>query len=167
MEGYEMTTIIYPMPEWIEQCVKSYSSEYEKKLKKITGDSVFHVKADPEAGIEKDLYISFKLDFGKLISLSYYSEEHAKKEADYIMGSSFTVWKKVLKKEYSFMWAFASLRIKLEKGSTVGAMAFVPVSETLVDAVTPGDLKYPDELDPDELEKFKSDFKAIREKLGV
>jgi hypothetical protein len=58
-------------------------------------------------------------------------------------------------------------RIKLEKGDTVGALALGPHANTLVDVITQVDLKFGDDLSPDELEKFKASFEDYRAKAGV
>ena len=162
-----MAEYIYPSPEWLEESTKLYGSEFEGKLKSLSGHFGYHITADPALGIEKDFYMCMVLDAGKLMRLEHYSEEDAKKEADFILGATPPVWKRILQKLDKFVGAFMGGRIKLEKGDTVGALALGPHANTLVDSLTQVDLKFGDDLSPDELAKFKSSFEDYRAKAGV
>lgn len=162
-----MAEYIYPSPEWLEESFKLYGPEFEGKLKSLSGHFAYHISADPTFGIEKGFYMCMVLDAGKLMRLEHYSEEDAKKEADFIMGATPPVWKRILQKLDKFVGAFMGGRIKLEKGDTVGALALGPHANTLVDSLTQVDLKFGDDLSPEELEKFKASFAEYREKAGV
>lgn len=164
-----MTTCIYPTGEWLEESFKAYQLDpkFEETLKKLSGHFGYHILADPAFGIEKGLYMCMVLDAGKLTRLEHYSEEDAKKEADFIMGATPPVWKRILKKLDKFVGAFMGQRIKLEKGDTVGALALGPHANTLVDVLTQVELQFPDDLSPDDLAKFKSTFEEYRAKKDV
>lgn len=162
-----MAEYIYPSPEWLEESTKLYGPEFEEKLKPLSGHFAFLIQADPAFGIEKDLYMCMVMDAGKLARLVIYSEEDAKKEADFILAATPSVWKRILQKLDKFVGAFMGGRIKLEKGDTVGALALGPHANTLVDVITQVDLKFGDDLSPEELEKFKGSFAEYREKAGV
>jgi putative sterol carrier protein len=162
-----MAEYIYPSPEWLEESFKLYGPEFEGKLKSLSGHFAFLIKADPVFGLEKDLYMCMVMDAGKLGRLAVYSEEDAKKEADFILAATPSVWKRILQKLDKFVGAFMGGRIKLEKGDTVGALALGPHANTLVEVITQVDLKFGDDLSPDELEKFKASFEDYRAKAGV
>ena len=162
-----MAEVLYPTPEWLEESLKAFGPEFENKLKSLSGHFGYHIMADPKFGIEKDLYMSMVLEAGKLTRLEHYSEEDAKKEADFIMGATPPVWKRILQKLDKFVGAFMGGRIKLEKGDTVGALALGPHANTLVDCLTQITLKFPDDLSPDEFESYKSAFAEYRAKKGV
>lgn len=162
-----MAECVYPSPEWLEESLKLYGPEFEGKLKSLSGHFGYHVSADPAFGIEKEFYMCMVLDAGKMTRLEHYSEEEALKEADFIMGATPPVWKRILQKLDKFVGAFMGGRIKLEKGDTVGALALGPHANTLVDALTQVDLKFGDDLSPDELEKFKASFEDYRTKAEV
>ena len=162
-----MTTCIYPMPEWLEESKKLYDSTFEKKLKKISGHYAYRIKAEPAWGIDKDLFQCSIMDAGKLIELKFYTEEEAQKDADFIMVASAPVWKNILTKSDKFVAAFMSRRIKLEKGNPVKALALGPYAGTMVASLTQVELIFPDDLSPEELEKFKVSFAEYREKAGV
>ncbi len=159
--------IYYPMPNWAEESAKLYSKDFEEKLQKLSGSFGYRIIADPTWGIDKDAYLIMTLDAGKLKKLAICSEQHCKENAQYIIGGTPAVWKKILTKKDKFVGAFMGGRVKLEKGDTVGALALGPHANTLVDALTQVDLKFPDDLSPAELAEFKSKFEAARAKLGV
>lgn len=162
-----MTTCIYPTPEWLEESAKLYDSTFENKLRKLSGHYGYRIKAEPSWGIEKDLMQCCILDAGKLVELKFYTEEEAQKEANFIMAASAQVWKNILTKADKFVAAFMSRKIKLEKGNPVKALALGPYAPTMVDALTQVELRFPDDLSPDELETFKASFAEYREKAGV
>ena len=162
-----MTTYIYPSAEWLEESTKQYGSEFEDKLKKLSGYYAYRIRANPEWGIEKDLMMCAVIDAGKLVKLEHCTEEEAKNDAKFIMAADANTWKRILRKLDKFVGAFMGQRIKLEKGNTVKALGLAPHANTLVESLTQVELKFPDELSPEELDEFKSSFAAYREKAGV
>ena len=66
-----------------------------------------------------------------------------------------------------FVGAFMGQRIKLEKGNTIKALGLAPHANTLVDSLTQVDLKFPDELSPEELAEFKTQFAEYRAGKGL
>lgn len=162
-----MAEYIYPGPEWLAESLKLYGSEFEGKLKSLSGHFCFRIREDSTFGIEKDVYLAMVMAAGKLERLEIYSEEDAKNEADFILAATPPVWKRILLKLDKFVGAFMGGRIKLEKGDTVGALALGPHANTLVDVITQVDLKFGDDLSSDELAEFKSSLGAYREKAGV
>jgi putative sterol carrier protein len=168
-EVLEMTEYIYPGPEWLEDSKKAFDADtsYEEKLKKLTGGYCFQITAEPEWGIDKDAYIFMGMDAGKMTKFCHVSEDQAKKDSEYIMGATPQTWKRILKKKAKFVGQFMMGKVKLVQGNTVGALALGPYSGTLVNVLTLVDLKFPDELQPDELEKFKTAFTEFRANAGV
>lgn len=162
-----MTTCIYPSAEWLEESTKRYGSEFENKLKSLSGFYAYRIRANPEWGIEKDILMCSVVDSGKLVRLEHCTEEDAKENADFIMAAEANTWKRILRKLDKFVGAFMGQRIKLEKGNTIKALGLAPHANTLVDSLTQVELRFPDELSPDELENFKVSFSEYREKVGV
>ena len=74
---------------------------------------------------------------------------------------------RILTKKDKFVGAFMGGRVKLKKGNTVGALALGPHAGNLVDVLTQVDLKFPDDLSPEELEAFKKDLAAKRSERGI
>ena len=162
-----MTTYVYPQPEWPDASVELYDEGFEKKLASLSGNFGFQIGAEPEWGIEDEIYLSMVLDAGKLIEFKSCSKDYVYDKADYIMGATPQAWKRILTKKDKFVGAFMGGRVKLEKGDTVGALALGPHANTLVDVITQVELKFPDDLAPEELETFKADFAKSRSERGV
>ena len=162
-----MTTYVYPQPEWTEESAAIYSEVFEKKLAILSGNFAYRINAEPDWGIEKDLFFTMFLEAGKLRELKHCTKEHAFDKADFLLSAAPSTWKKILTKKDKFVGAFLGGRIKLEKGDTVGAMAVGPHANTLVDVLTQVDLKFPDELSSEELASFKSELAQTRSERGI
>ena len=164
-----MAVCQYCTPEWLEESAKAFGSkpEFEEKLKKLTAKVLFRVQAEPSWGIDKDILFGSFVEAGKLTKMAFFSEEDAKKEADFILSATPQEWKKILRKENKFMTDFMLGRIKLEQGSKVGVLSLAPHSNTIVDALTQVELQFPDELSEDELIHYRSHMEEFRGKLNV
>jgi putative sterol carrier protein len=169
MGGQEMAAYQWCTPEWLEESAEHYRSkpEFEQKLRKLSVKVCFRVKADPSWGIDKDILFGTAVDAGKLTKIGFFSEEDAKKEADYILSATPEEWKKILRKESKFLGDFMLGRIKLEMGSKVGIVGLAPYANTLVDALTQVEIQFPDEMSEDELSKYKAHMEEFRGNLGV
>ncbi|MBT6339084.1 MAG: hypothetical protein HOJ48_07305 [Desulfobacula sp.] len=164
-----MTTYQYCTPEWLEESAKVFRSnpEAQQKLKKLTADMAYRVKADPAFGIDQDILFCAYFDAGKLNKLELIAEETAKTESEYIMTATPTTWKKVLNKEKKFLTEFLLGKIKLEKGSKVGVLGVAPHANNIVDSLTPFDLEFGDDLSGDEKGKYRAYMEEFRKELGV
>ena len=162
-----MTTYVYPQPEWPDASAELYNEGFEKKLAALSGKFGFQIGAEPDWGIEKEVYLSMILDAGKLVEFKSCSKDYAHDTSDYIMGATPQAWKRILTKKDKFVGAFMGGRVKLEKGDTVGALALGPHANTLVDVITQVELKFPDDLSPEELETFKADFTKSRSERSI
>jgi hypothetical protein len=164
-----MTTYQYCTPEWLEASAKAYRSDekFANAFEKLTLKICFLVKAEVAWGIEKDIIFGAFVDKGQLMRLSFFSEEDAKKQADFILAATPQEWKKILRKESKFITDFMLGKIGLEQGSKVGVLGVAPYAGTFVDALTQIQLQFPDELSPDELTQYRSHMQEFRAKLGV
>ena len=163
-----MTAYHYCTPEWLEESARIYqtNSKAKAKLKKLTANMVYRVKAEPSWGINKDVLFSAYFDEGELNELKLVSEEAAN-EAEYIMAATPQTWKKILRKERKFITDFLLGNIKLEKGSKVGVLGVAPHANNIVEAITPMELIFPDELSSEDLEQYRNNMEAFRKDLGV
>lgn len=164
-----MAKFQYCTPEWLEESAKIYrsTSSFEEKFKKLSEKVCYRVKADPTWGIDRDILFGTFIEAGKLTKLAFFSEEEARKEANYILVATPQEWKKILRKESKFLTEFMLGRVKLEKGSKIAILGLAPYAPTLVEALTQVELQFPDEMTPDELAKYKSYLKEFRKKLDL
>jgi len=76
-------------------------------------------------------------------------------------------WKSILTKKTKFVTDFMLGKIKLDHGSKIGVLGIAPHSNTLVDAMTQVELRFPDQMTPEEVEQYRAHMKDFRVKLGV
>lgn len=164
-----MATYQYCTPEWLEESAKIYRSnpEAQARLKKLSADMAYRVKADPKFGIDEDILFCACFSEGKLNKLALVSEETALAEAEYVMAASPTTWKKILRKERKFVTDFMLGNIKLEKGSKIGVLSVAPHANNIVDSLTPFELIFGDELSGEDLEQYRANMATFRKELGV
>ena len=162
-----MDYFVYPEPGWVEASVEKYDATFEQKLAPLSGKFCFKINEEQAWGIEKDVFVSFMVEAGKLVEFKHCTEEYAMENCDYIMGATPPAWKRIIIGKDKFVGAFMGGRVKLVKGDTVGALAVGPHDNTIVEVLSQVTLRFPDDLDADELAKFKVDFKAAREERGV
>ena len=164
-----MAAIRYCTPEWLEESARVYRSspEIQKELSKLSTKLSFRIQAEPAWGIEADIYFGAVVEAGELRELAFVSAETAKGTADYIMGATAPEWKRVLRKEVKAITEMMLRKIVLEKGSMASALALMPYAPTFIDALTKVDLRFPDELTPQEIEQFRADVKEFRARLRV
>jgi putative sterol carrier protein len=161
-----MTTYIYPSKEWAAASADCYDQSFEEKLKNLTGKFSFNIMADPELGIESDLYFLLDIDGGKLQGFGPCAKDVAHEKAKFVMNATFQTWKEILTEKSSFTKKFLLGKIKLEKGTKVGAMGIAPHSSTLVSFQNQVELNYPDELSADELAAYKTKLASARQEGG-
>jgi len=164
-----MTTCYYCTPEWLETTAANFRSnnEAKEKLKKLSGKMVYRVKAEPAWGIDKDVFFCLFFDQGELMRLELISEEAGKDEAEFVMGATPQIWKKILRKESKFITDFMLGKIKLEKGSKIGVLSVAPHANNVIDLLTSVNLVFPDELSEDEFVQYKTNMQTFRKELGV
>lgn len=164
-----MTIVRYPTPEWLEESAKKYRSnpKFQKELQKISAKMYYRIKAKPDWGIDEDILFGISVKNGELLELGFASEEEAKENAEYIIAATPEGWKSLIRKNTKFLTDFMTGKVTLELGSKVGVLGLAPHANTLIDALTPGEIQFPDEMTPEELEQFRADVTEFRAELGV
>ena len=159
----------YCTPEWLEETERIYGSDpsLEGKLRKLSAKMCFRIKAEPSWGIEKDIIFGTFIEEGKLTKIAFFSEEDARREAEYILAATPQEWKKVLRKENKFLTDFMLGRIKLEKGNKVTVLGLAPYAPTVIDALTKVQIQFPDEMSGEELTKYRVYMEEFRKNLSV
>ena len=164
-----MAPVLYCTPQWFEESIKKYQSNsiLQEKLKKLTGKMCYRVKSEPAWGIDQDIIFGMFIEEGRLNRLAFFSETDALNQTDYIISATPQVWKKILRKERKFLTDFMLGSIKLEHGSKVGVLGLAPHANNVIDVLTQVDLRFPDELTPEELDGYRSQMEAFRADMGV
>jgi hypothetical protein len=164
-----MAVYQYCTPEWLEELEKAYRANptYEETFRKMTLVLCFRVLAEPSWGIDKDIIFGTGLDEGRLTGLRFFSEEEAARDATFILAATPQNWKRLLRKEAKFVTEFMLGKIKLDQGSKITILKLAPLSDKLMDFMTVHEIRFPDEMPPDELEKYRSRMGHFRAELGV
>ncbi len=164
-----MATCRYCTPEWLEESSRIYRSDpgLEQKLKKLSAKVCFRVKMEPAWGIDKDIIFGTFIEEGRMTKMAFFSEEDAKREADYIMAATPQEWKKILRKENKFLTDFMLGKIKLEKGNKVTVLGLAPYAPTVIDVLTRVQIQFPDEMSADELTRYRLHIEDFRKNMRV
>jgi hypothetical protein len=164
-----MTKLTYCSIEWLEESSKLYKEnpKFRQELAKVSTRVGFRIKAEPDWGIDTDIVFGAFVEKGDLLRLSFFSEEEAKKELEFIMSATPQEWKKILRKENKFLTDFMIGKIVLDQGSKVGVLSIAPYANHFIDALTQVELHFQDEMSEGELADYRSTTKEFREALGV
>lgn len=164
-----MTVVNYPSPEWLAASLKVYQATpaAQEELKKVSTTMFFRIGPDADWGIDRDLYFGVVMEKGQLLELAFASEEDAKRRAEYIMGATPQVWKKVMTKESKALTELMLRRIVLEKGNMAAALGLMPYAPALIDALTKTELRFPDDMLSEERAAHCRAVQAFRARLGV
>ncbi len=164
-----MKTYQYCTPEWLEDSGKFYheNPQFEEKLLKVSWKMCFRVKADPSWGIDDDIIFGAFFDQGKLTKIGFFTEEEALREADFLLSASPQNWKSILTKKSRFTPDFMSGKVVLEHGDKVKVVTIAPYANTIVDALTPYPVVYPDDMTAAEVEDYRAHMKKFRAEIGV
>jgi putative sterol carrier protein len=167
--GGTMTTVRYCTPEWLEASATGYEEnpKFKQEFAKLNVRLCFRIKAEPAWGIEEAIIFAGYVNKGKLEKLAFVDEEEAKRDAEFLLAATPQEWKKLLRKDTKFVTEFMLGRIVLEQGSRVGILQVAPYSNTFVEALTPVDLQFPDEMSPEELAEYRTYVEQFRQELGV
>jgi hypothetical protein len=160
---------IYCTPEWLEESARIYRAtpRFQEAFKKLTIRIFYRITAEPEWGIESDFIFGALVTQGMLDDLRFFSETEARAKADYIMAATPQEWKLILRKEHKFLTDFMLGKVKLELGSKVGVLGVAPYADTFIDAVTQVNLKFQDELTPQQLQEYRAYATEFRPRLGI
>jgi hypothetical protein len=164
-----MAVYQYCTPEWLEELEKSYGTDptYEERFKKLSLVLCFRVSAEPSWGIDRDIIFGAGMDEGKLTRLTFFSEDEAVRDATFILAATPQNWKRLLRKEAKFVTEFMLGKIKLEQGNKITILKLAPLSDKLMDFMTVQEIRFPDEMTPDELGRYRSRMEQFRSELGV
>jgi hypothetical protein len=164
-----MPTVRYCTPEWLEASAAAYRANprFQEAMARLTAKVCFGVQAEPAWGIDRDIIFGGFLTQGALEKLAFFSPEEAAEQAEFVLVATPQEWKRILRKEAKFVTDFMLGRIKLDQGSIPGVLGIAPYAGTFVDALTQVELRFPDEMTPEELEAYRIHLQTFRSELGV
>ena len=161
----------YATPEWLEAVASVYRGNPDNQNKHFKGLSMvisFRILAEPNFGLDKDIYFGFHIEDGVLQDdTAFISAEEAKEKSNFIVSAPPERWKKILQKKEGFVANFMTGKVKLDQGSTVKFIPLGAKAPALVDNFYQVETQWPDEMNAEEMESYKAKVKAFREEIGV
>ena len=153
-------------PEWVSEFEKMVQADdrYKEVARTWEGSVTLVFKADPETGLDDDLFILLDLWHGECRSAKIVPSEIGR-NGDYVLEAKYERWKKVLKRELNVVKEMATNRLKLvpfnfKKAAKLAAAAQAAIR--LVDIAGEVSDKFPDELESEELRSFKALLKELK-----
>lgn len=161
-EPYVMGT-----PEWVDKYKQALNEDekFAEVAKAWDFPMALGIGANPEYGIETELFIWLDIFQGKCRVAKLMPGE-ATDEAPYLMSGTYGIWQEVVRGEKEALKSVMQGKMSL-RGDLGKIMKFVPAAKKLGELSGSFEAVWPDELSPDDLEKFKVEFSEIRTQLGV
>lgn len=158
-------------PEWVSEFEKKIQGDdrYKQVAKTWEGSVTLVFKADPEAGLDKDLFVLMDLWHGECRSVKIVPSEIGR-NGDYVLEAEYGRWKRVLKKELNVVKELATNKLKLvpfnfKKAAKLAAAAQAALR--LVDLSGQVSNKFPDDLESKEFDSFKALLKKLNTDFGI
>ena len=158
-------------PEWTSEFEKKIQGDerYKSAAKTWEGSVVLVFKAYAEAGFEKDFFIFMDLWHGECRSARVVPAEVGR-TGEYVLEAAYERWKKVLRKELNVVKEIATMKLKLVPFNVKKAAKLAAATQAairLVDLAGEAGGRFSDELEPKELESFKTFMKYLNEEYGI
>ena len=158
-------------PEWVYAFEKLVQGDerYKQVARTWEGSLTLVFKADPNAGLEDDVFVLMDLWHGECRSIRIVPREMGR-GADYVLEAPYERWKKILKKELNVVKELSTNKLKLvpfnfKKAAKLAAAAQAALR--LVDLSGQVSGRFPDELKPEEFEGFCALIKKLKTDFGL
>lgn len=167
MVDSERAPYIMGTPSWIaayERLIQN-DATYKGLAKAREGSVVIHVLADPEVGLDTDMYLLMDLWHGDCRSVRLVPTE-AGESGDFLLTGSYDRWKQVMTGDLDAVKGMMQGKIKL-RGDLPTIVRYSKAATRLVEIVTGVDTVFLDDMTPEEIEAFKPWVAFIRDEYGL
>ncbi len=146
---------IYFTPEWVALYEKAVQGDapYREYAKDWEGSVVLHVLADPNYGVDIDLYVFMDLWHGDARWIKIVPADKGE-SGDFVITGSLERWMQVARKQLDTVKGMMQGKLKL-KGDLPTIVRAVKAAQRLVEISSEVGGKFPDELTPEEMEELK------------
>ncbi len=140
-----MADITFMSEEWVQRFKEEVqnSPSYKEAAKTWEGDLTLVVQADPQAGIEADVYLYMDLWHGDCRDMRLVSKEEGEK-AQFVITGSYDRWKQVAKGELEPIKGMMQGKLKL-KGDLPYIVRYVQAGKELINCTAKIPARFPDE----------------------
>jgi len=163
----EREPYILGTPSWIanyEALIKG-DAEYRKLAQGWEGGVVIHITADPEVGLDEDMYLLIDLWHGDCRGVRLVPSQ-AGEGGDYVLTAPYERWKQVMTGELDVVKGLMQGKIKL-KGHLPTIVRYNKAAVRLVELVGTINTIFLDEMAPEEIEAFKPWVSFIRDEYQL
>lgn len=163
----ESKPYVVATPEWtaeFERLVQQ-DGDYREFAKEWEGSVALQINAEPEGGLDEDIFILMDLWHGDCRSIRIVPRAVAEK-ADYQITGDYAKWKSVLAKELDVVKAIMQGKLRL-RGDLPTIVRNVKAATRLVDLAGMVEGRFPDEMPSEEKESFRRWVNEMREQFGV
>jgi len=167
----EAEPYIVGTPEWASAFEKKIQGDERYKAAASTweGSVVLVFKADPEAGIEDDVYVFMDLWHGECHSAKIVPAEVGR-TGDYVLEAEYKRWKRILLKELNVVKEIATMKLKLVPFNVKKAAKLAAATQAairLVDLAGEVSDKFPEDLQAEEFQAFKATYSDLKTQFGI
>ncbi|MCP4600025.1 MAG: hypothetical protein GY847_05710 [Proteobacteria bacterium] len=158
---------VYFTPEWTHTFEKTIQEDAEYKVvaKGWEGSVTFHVESKPEFGVDQDLFLLLDLWHGECRSIRIVPREVGE-SAEFVITGTIDRWISVGKKQLQPVKGMMQGKLKL-KGSLPTIVRHVKSALRLVDLSVDVGGKFPDDLNPDEIEGLRGVITRLGTEFGI
>ncbi len=135
----------FPSAEWLDEYVKriNQSQAYREAAATWEGDVCFVFEAEPDKGLQQDLYGWLDLWHGECREGKLVSKEEGEK-ATFVIRAPYSRWKEVINKELDPVKGMMQGKLKL-RGDLPTIVRYVKASNELVNLATTVPTEFVDE----------------------
>lgn len=153
-------------PEWVATYEKMIqeSQEYKEAAKGWEGTVVIHIMANPELGLDGDIYQLLDLWHGECRSVRLVPREVGEK-ADYILSGELERWEAVVAGDLDTTKAMMQGKIKL-KGDLATIVRYVKASALLTEIAARIETRFLSQLSEGEREQYRKEASELRADVG-
>lgn len=167
----ESEPYIVGTPEWASEFEKKIQADekYKDAAKTWEGSVVLVFKADPEAGFENEVFVFMDLWHGECRFVRLVPPEVGR-TGDYVLETEYGRWKKILRKELNVVKEIATMKLKLVPFNIKKAAKLASATQAairLVDLAGEVSGRFPDELEEEKFQSFKSMQKDLKAQFGI
>lgn len=124
---------LYPSKEWLKEYAEKINSsaEYKEAAATWEGDVTFVFEAEPDKGVEADVYSWLDLWHGECREAKYGVSSEEGEAAKFVIRAPYSEWKRVINKELDPIKGMMQGKLKL-KGDLPTIVRYVKASNELV-----------------------------------
>ena len=154
-------------PEWLavfEKLVKE-DVQYKEDAKDWEGSVVLVTLANPEEGLEEDVYLLMDLWHGDCRSIRFVPREVGEK-GDFIISADGRRWRQIREGELDATKALMQGKMKM-RGDLPKVVRSAKATTRLTELSSSIDVIYPEDMDEAAAEEFDAFFKQFRADFGI